>query len=186
MRRKYEHKKIIFLITALLSIPVMAQQADNRAKASNGTVNVVDEQGKLYIKRHYKGVVPGIKDVSDVPSKKNPPKTNHPVVEWVGFQPFKDYSRVFVQINGQFSFTVTKTDKQTIQILIPNATVATRNDARELVTFKFPSQVNMIKTIVKSDNSGRTVLIRIFLKKDVGYLFRQDGKYIFVDVENPH
>ena len=178
-------KTLMMIMVLGLGVYAWAQQDGVPAKKGS-TVNLVDEQGKVYVKRHYKGVVPGIKDVSDVPSKQHPAKVDHPVVEWVGFQPFKDYSRVFVQVLGKFVFTVTKADKQKIEITIPRATVDTPNDARELVTFKFPTQVNMIKTSVIQDDSGSSVVVRILLKKDVGYLFRQEGKYIFVDVENPH
>lgn len=175
-------KKTVFILIMFLSLTGFAQEA----RTSKGTTSNIDENGRIHTKQHYKGVVPGINDVPAVPSKMKHKKITRPLVEWVGFQAFKDYSRVFVQVLGNFTFTVTKTDKLKIDITIPNAKVDTPNDARELVTFKFPTKVNMIKTSEVNTDSGTSVVIHIMLKKDVGYLFRQEGKYIFVDVENPH
>ena len=149
-----------------------------------GTPGIVDKQGKIYKKNHYKGVIPGIRDVPAVPSKQHPPKVDHPVVEWVGFQPFRDHSRVFIQILGSYTFTVTKKNKTLIEVAIPRATVATPNDARELVTERFPTMVKSVKIKRIEDPSGSYIAIDIYLKKDVGYLFHQEGKYVFVDVEN--
>lgn len=176
-------KKMVFMMIISFCATAFAQEIRTNKGASTG---MVDENGNVYVKHHYKGVIPGIKDVADIPSKQHPGKIDHPRVEWVGFQAFKDYSRVFVQVLGQFTFTVTKTGKHKIEITIPGATVDTPNDARELVTFKFPTKVNLIKTSEVKTDSGSSVVIDIMLAKDVGYLFRQEGKYIFVDVENPH
>ncbi len=174
-------KLAVVSIMTIFCVQGFAQQK----KTTTGG-GVVDENGTVYVKQHYKGVIPGIRDVPDVPSKKHPKKVDHPVVEWIGFQPYKDYSRVFVQMLGQFTFVVNKTTDKEIDITIPGATLDTRNDARELVTFRFDTQVNLVKTTLVKTDAGKSVVIKILLKKNVGYLFRQSGKYIFVDVENPH
>jgi len=177
-------KKTLFMAVIFFCAAGFAQETPGAGGASSR--GMVDKNGKAYTKDHYKGVTPGIKDVADVPSKKKHGKIDNPRVEWVGFQAFRDYSRVFVQVLGTFTFTVTKTDQHKIEITIPSANIDTPNDARELVTFKFPTKVNLIKTREVKTDSGSSVVIDILLSKNVGYLFRQEGKYIFVDVENPH
>ncbi|MBM4397732.1 MAG: hypothetical protein FJ087_18840, partial [Deltaproteobacteria bacterium] len=87
---------------------------------------VADEGGQIYVTRGYKGVVPGVRDASPVPSKagtvpEEPPAP--PVVEWIGFQPFATYSRVFVQVDGKYGFTVVRTKPELIEVRVPGATL---------------------------------------------------------------
>ncbi|HOI11846.1 MAG TPA: hypothetical protein PK313_15305 [Myxococcota bacterium] len=146
---------------------------------------VADEAGEIYTTRGYKGVVPGIRDQSDVPAKKADPEAApeaRPVVEWVGFQPFSTYSRVFIQVTGNFAFSVTRPAQDRIEVRIPSADVSTTNDLHELLTRNFPTAVDKV-TVTTSADDGGTVVIGILLKAPVGYLYRQDGAYVFVDVE---
>lgn len=155
-----------------------------------GQVFTVDEDGKLYTRRGYKGVVPGVRDETDAAAQKaNQPSTvegTPTVVSWVGFQPFEAYSRVFVQVAGPMDFSVTRPTPTLIEISVPGATVSTPNDLRELVTRWFPTAIDRIEVAWKAptglvERGG--VVVSIHLKNTVGYLYRQDGNYIFVDVE---
>lgn len=142
---------------------------------------VADEAGQVYLSRGYKGVVPGVRDEPAVPSKvKGPesPAPQAPVLQWVGFQPFATYSRVFLQVVGRYSYTVTKPDPGVIEVALPGARAATPNDERHLVTREFPTAVDRV---LIEERDGTTV-IRIVLKAPTGYLYRQEGPYLFVDV----
>lgn len=140
---------------------------------------VADEAGQVYVSRGYKGVVPGVRDEPAVPSKvKGSEPRPAPTVEWVGFQPFATYSRIFLQIRGTFSYTVTKPDPRVIEVTLPGARIATPNDERHLVTREFPTAVDRI---LIEDRDGLCV-VRIVLKAPTGYLYRQEGPYLFVDV----
>lgn len=142
---------------------------------------VADEAGQVYLSRGYKGVVPGVRDEPAVPSKVKgaesaaPPA---PVLQWVGFQPFATYSRVFLQVIGNYSYTVTKPNPLAIEVTLPGARAATPNDQRHLVTREFPTTVDQILI----EEQGGTTVIRIVLKAPTGYLYRQEGPYLFVDV----
>ena len=143
---------------------------------------VADEGGQIYLTRGYKGVVPGVRDASSVPSKANPePAASPAVVRWVGFQPFATYSRVFIQVDGRFGFTASKPKPDEIEVRIPDAIVASRNDLADLPTGSFPTAVALVRTVAAPDTNG--VVVHIHLKRPTGYLYRSEGRYIFVDIE---
>jgi hypothetical protein len=143
---------------------------------------VADEAGEIYTSRGYKGVVPGIRDKSDVPSKNEPEQGPRPVVEWIGFQPFPTYSRVFIQMSGNYTFSAVRPTEKRIDVVIPSADVSTRNDMHELITRNFPCAVDRVVVDTSSEGDG-AVIVSIHLKAPVGYLHRQDGAYIFIDLE---
>jgi hypothetical protein len=146
---------------------------------------VADEAGEIYTSRGYKGVVPGIRDESDVAAKNQeaaPSPDARPVVEWVGFQPFPTYSRVFIQITGDFTFGVTRPDTDRIEVRVFGADVSTTNDLHELITRNFPTAVDRVTVSTSTADQG-SVIVNVFLKAPVGYLYRQDGGYVFIDVE---
>lgn len=146
---------------------------------------VADEAGEIYTTRGYKGVVPGIRDQSAVPAKSpetQVPSDSRAIVDWVGFQPFPTYSRVFIQVSGAFTFAVTRPAQDRIEVRIPAADVSTSNDLHELVTRNFPTAVDRVVVGTSQKDEG-AVIVTVFLKAPVGYLYRQDGGYIFIDVE---
>lgn len=139
---------------------------------------VADEAGQIYVSRGYKGVVPGIRDEPQGPPK-GEREASGPVLEWVGFQPFSTYSRVFLKVKGgNFSYSVSKPAPNKIEVRLPGVVPATRNDERFLDTRAFPSAV---ATIFVEAREAET-LVTITLKGPATYLYRQEGPYIFVDV----
>ena len=151
-------------------------------KSSNEWDKVADEAGRIYKSRGYKGVVPGVRDVPEVPSKKKQAaQASQPLVEWVGFQPFSTYSRVFIQVTNDFQFSVTKPRSRTIRVEIPGAKLSSYNDQHYLDTRAFPSAVKRVM-IEGKEGDNPSVVVWIQLKKPVGYLYRREGNYIFVDV----
>jgi hypothetical protein len=152
-------------------------------QVSSDQEKVADEAGQIYVTRGYKGVVPGVRDESAVPAKMGTKDDTGPaMVEWVGFQPFTTYSRVFIQVSGKYSFSVTKPKGGRIEVRLPNAGVSTSTDLWELVTRWFPTAVDRI-TVTPPAGKETATVVSIYLKKAVGYLYRQEGKYLFVDVE---
>lgn len=146
---------------------------------------VADEAGEIYTSRGYKGVVPGIRDESDVAAKKQDAPVlpdARPVVEWVGFQPFPSYSRVFIQVTGNFTFAATRPDANRIEVRVFGADVSTTNDLHELITRNFPTAVDRVTVSTSTADQG-SVVVNVHLKAAVGYLYRQDGPYIFIDIE---
>ena len=151
-----------------------------------GQEKIADEGGQIYVSRGYKGVVPGVRDTAAMPSKadgaKDVPASGRPAVEWVGFQPFATYSRVFIQVAGKYTFTVNKVKPDRIEVRLPGADVASYNDMRHLVTREFPTAIDTIKVEAAQPGTD-AVVVTISLKQPVGYLYRTDDKYLFVDVE---
>jgi hypothetical protein len=143
-----------------------------------------DEGGQIYVTRGYKGVVPGVREESAVPAKatkKDEAAIVRPMIEWIGFQPFATYSRVFIQVEGRFTFTVVRPKPDQIDVRIPGAEMSSANDLRQLITRAFPTAIDEITTAIQADMNS--VVVSIKLKKPVGYLYRSEAKYIFVDVE---
>lgn len=151
-----------------------------------GQEKIADEGGQIYVNRGYKGVVPGVRDTAAMPSKSDGaqdiPASGRPAVEWVGFQPFATYSRVFIQVAGKYTFTVNKVKPDRIEVRLPGADVASFNDMRQLVTREFPTAIESI-SIEAAQGGSDAVVVTISLKQPVGYLYRTDEKYLFVDVE---
>ncbi len=199
----------LFVSAVLLSTAVMAEEApavtekvvDPAAAAkpqdgevilapSEGQVFTVDEDGKIYQKRGYKGVVPGVRENADFPAKPAAPidlDLEVPiVVNWVGFQPFDAFSRVFIQVSGEFEFSVTRPSPTKVEVSIPAASPGSENDLNGLITRWFPTAIDRIevKQMPVADPSEEGgMIVTIHLKKSVGYLYRRDRNYIFVDVE---
>jgi hypothetical protein len=179
-------EKISYIVAILGFFPQAFAQETGKKEEPKAEVtteetkpNIADEGGKIYVERGYKGIVPGLQDKPKVESKaKQAGGDGGPVLEWVGFQPFEQYSRVFLKVSGKFTFTVAKPNPNKIVVSIPSCKVQTPNDERFLITKAFPSQVDSIFT--RQSQDGTTV--EIYLKKNTTYLYKQEGEYIFVDI----
>jgi hypothetical protein len=145
---------------------------------------VADEGGQIYTARGYRGVVPGVRDQSDVVAKRPENEAfaaTRAIVEWIGFQPFPTYSRVFIQVSGRFTFAVTRPRPDRIEVRVPGADMSTPNDSRRLITRDFPTSVELVE--IDEDKTDGAIVVAITLKRPVGYLYRQEGRYVFVDIE---
>jgi hypothetical protein len=181
-------KRISYILAILGFLPqTFAQEATKKETTKGGTeikieegkTNIADEGGNIYVERGYKGIVPGLRDKPLVESKaKQAGGDGGPVLEWVGFQPFEQYSRVFLKVSGKFTFTVAKPKPDKIVVTIPSCKVQTPNDERFLITRAFPTQVDSIFT--HPSEEGTTV--EIVLKKNTTYLYKQEGEYVFIDI----
>jgi len=158
---------------------------------AEGQVFTVDEDGRIYEKRGYKGVVPGVRDQAEIPGRAPAPVASADeevpiLINWIGFQPYEAFSRVFIQLSGEFEFSVTRPDPLRIEVLLPGAMPGTKNDMNGLITRWFPTNVDRVEVaMVPSSETlpSGGIQVGVFLKKAVGFLYRREGGYVFVDVE---
>lgn len=140
----------------------------------------VDEKGKIYRELRYHGIIPEIRDHLGEKPPKKPKERARTTVTWVGFQQKQFYSRIFVQTNRLSRFTLHKPSPLQIVVTIPNARIRRRNDGlRPIVTSQFSASIEEIRAVRKRND----VQVLITLSKPVGYLYKQHGKYVFIDVE---
>lgn len=141
----------------------------------------VDEKGDIYRELRYHGVVPNQRDdigrITRTRTKKG--KRVSPAVTWVGFQQQRFASRVFIQTTHLTHYTITKPDPSRIVILIDDAKVPARQTRRPLVTSQYATSVSTVRA--KNVKGGAQVTIH--LSRPAGYLYKQEGRYIFIDVE---
>jgi hypothetical protein len=145
----------------------------------------VDDQNKIYQDRPYQGIVPQLRDTSAATARyvvtPQAARQGQAIrVLWIGFQQKQFFSRVFIQTDrAPAVYTVYKTAPRRIVIDFPGGSVATSNNVRPIVTEKFDGPVAGIK----ATRNKKGASIAIELKRDAGYLYRQEGNYIYVDVE---
>lgn len=138
----------------------------------------VDERGKIYKELRYHGIIPTIRDFLGKKRPKTSKKTR-PKITWVGFQQKQFYSRIFVQTNRLSRFTLHKPDPRHIVVTFEGANIHRRNTTRPIITSEFSTSVEKIRARRK----GRHSQVIITLSKPVGYLYKQQGNYVFIDVE---
>lgn len=137
----------------------------------------VDDEGLLYRQRYYQGIIPSIRDyMGTKPPKKD---TKHTNITWIGFQQKELYSRIFIQTNRPSHFTLSKPNATTIIVSFDNTRIPRSNERRPLITGAFQTRVLDIRPHVRR---GRAE-IEIRLMADAGYLYKQNGSYVFIDIE---
>ncbi len=147
----------------------------------------VDDSGKIYKELRCHGIIPRIRD-SLVPERKPGkgkraarPKAvpKHTAVTWVGFQHKELFSRIFIQTNRLGRFTMHKPDARHIVVTIDGARIPRRNERRDVITREFKTSVDRVTARRRKGDAE----IVIALSREAGYLYTQDGSYIFIDVE---
>jgi hypothetical protein len=143
----------------------------------------VDAKGKIYKERRYQGVVPRFQDEAAFSEaiKTQLRGGKQAKVVWVGFQKLLAASRVFIKTDRVVVYTLYKPNPAQIVVEFPRATVPLRNNMRELTTSAFDTPVSRIR--VHEDPKRQTVQVLIDLRPPVSYIYRQDGPYIYVDIE---
>lgn len=140
----------------------------------------VDEGGELYRRRPYSGVIPLVRDrLTD----RKTSKVHRPgavEITWVGFQQMALFSRVFVQTDRMPTYTIFKPDPLHIVIELPNARFRTIQEQRSVLTHEFNTRIDQVEA---KRVKGQGIHVVITLKEPTGYLYRQEGEYVFVDVE---
>jgi hypothetical protein len=149
----------------------------------------VDESGKIYKELRYHGIIPDIRDRLGEPqpekkekgkkTKTKKGKTSATQINWIGFQQKQFYSRVFIQTDRLSRFRTYFPDKKHIVVSFERGHIPRRNDRRELITNQFNTAINRITT----RRRGKSAEVVISLRKPAGYLYKQKGNYVFIDVE---
>ena len=143
----------------------------------------VDPKGKIYKERRYQGVVPRFQDEAAFSEaiKSQLRGGRQAKVVWIGFQKLLAASRVFIKTDRVVVYTLYKPNPAQIVVEFPRATVPLANNMRELTTSAFDTPVSRVR--VHEDPKRQTVQILIDLRPPVSYIYRQDGPYIYVDIE---
>lgn len=130
----------------------------------------------------YTGVTP---DVVDTLPHIQPHQTwgsdqaNRNRVTWIGFQPFDAYTRVFVQLAREPSYTIVDhEDEMAIEIVFEETSLSLTNFGRGLDTSYFDSAVEFIDAESLSNRRTRVV---IWLEENIPYTVTNEGTYLFVD-----
>ena len=144
---------------------------------------VVDEEGKLYQKRHYGGIIPDVHDRFVAGVKSGKPGGGHPAITWVGFQQRSLFSRVFIQTDRITAYTIYKPDPLHIYVDFPGASIPLRNDRRTLDTSRFETPVRTVDARILRGKDYRGARVIITLDSPTGYLYKQEGNYVFIDIE---
>ncbi len=141
---------------------------------------VVDPQGEIYRDRPYSGIIPQHRDsLHDKMTGKV--RQRGPVeLTWVGFQQKALFSRIFVQTDRLPTYTIFKPDPLHIVVELSGVRTRTRQERRPMLTHEFKTQIDNIDV---RELKGNEIRIVISLKQPVGYLYKQEGNYIFIDVE---
>ena len=145
----------------------------------------VDERGAIYRELRYHGVVPNYRDdLGHRRPRKNAKahvkrRAEAPKITWVGFQQQRFSSRIFIQASLVSHFSITKPDPHHIVVFIDDAKIPGRQALRPLVTSQYASSVAHVQARRKRHGAE----ITITLSRPAGYLYKQDGRYIFIDVE---
>jgi hypothetical protein len=143
----------------------------------------VDDEGRIYDERQYGGIVPDRRDRFEAGPKAGVPQDKTPRITWVGFQQRILFSRIFIQTDQSTGYRVYKPDPLHIYIELDGAELQTRNDQRELVTVVFDSPVDRVQSREIKSKSFKGTRILVTLDRPAGYLYKQEGDYVFIDIE---
>lgn len=158
---------------------------DEKPIFMEGTVGnqAVDDDGRIYEERQYGGIVPQRRDRFEAGPKAGVPTDKTPRITWVGFQQRTLFSRVFIQTDQGTTFRVYKPDPLHIYVELDGAELQTRNDQRELVTSVFDSAVDHVHSRQVRTKTFKGTRIILTLDRPAGYLYKQEGDYVFIDIE---
>lgn len=174
-------------IAQQISVPdTLATQPGGSGERAGDDVTievVVDESGEIYERRHYGGIIPEVRDRFVAGLKAGRPGGKAPAITWVGFQQRSLFSRVFIQTDRVTAYTIHKPDPLHIQVDFPEAGVPVDNDKRRLDTSRFDSPVQGVEARVIRNKGGRIARVIITLDSPSGYLYKQEGNYVFIDIE---
>jgi len=131
----------------------------------------------------YRGVIPGVQDSLPHISRyqRNAATGAQNALTWVGFQPFDDFTRVFVQVGRTPQYSVHESpDGLTITVHLRQTRISLRNFARSVDARFFGRSVDSIRAH-RVDNG---VDIVIQLGRNASYTITSSGtrgEYLFID-----
>lgn len=101
-------------------------------------------------------------------------------VEFVGFQQFREVSRVFVRLNDPGKFRVTPHDG-VVTLTLENTNCTVANNLRHLDTHLFEGPVLMIQPKLIEGSGTNSVDIDIYLRRSVKVTPSQKDNIIMLD-----
>ena len=141
--------------------------------------------GPLWVQAEdiYRGVIPTIQDslphIERYQERVRAGSATN-AVTWIGFQPFDQSTRIFVQTGGSAQYTVqTSPDNMTITVQIQDTRLSLSNFGREIDTSWFERPV----TSIQAQRAGSGVDIVVALREAAEYTVTQSGEYLFIDFE---
>jgi hypothetical protein len=164
--------------------PAAEGEASDDPMGEEGYIEVVvDEEGRIYERRHYGGIIPDVRDRFAAGLKAGKLSGKKPAITWVGFQQRSLFSRVFIQTDQVTAYTIYKPDPLHIVVDFPNTAIPVENDRRMLDTSKFDSPVEGVDARVNRGKGYSGARVTITLDSPTGYLYKQEGSYVFIDIE---
>ena len=103
-------------------------------------------------------------------------------MNWVGFQQFKEASRVFVRTTEAVKYRVDASKPGLVELTLENTDVTKKINTLPLDTRFFDSPVQMI-TVEILEGASPSVRIRISLSDDVGFKEVQSDNVIALDFD---
>ncbi len=174
---------IAVMLAVLLTPPADAQELRMTPQSSSKLIRdgdivevFVDERGRIYRELRYHGIIPTIRDHF---GKRPRTIKGAGKITWVGFQQKRFYSRVFIQMDKLSRFTLHKPNPRRIVVTFERARIPRKNTLRPVITSQFNSSVQQIR----ARRRGAKAEVVITLRKPVGYLYKQQGNYVYIDVE---
>jgi len=103
-------------------------------------------------------------------------------MNWLGFQQFKEASRVFVRTTEPASYRIDASKPGLVELTLENTDVSKKVNTLPLDTRYFDSPVRMVSVEVL-EGASPSVRIRITLAEDVGFKEVQSDNVIALDFE---
>jgi hypothetical protein len=103
-------------------------------------------------------------------------------MSWIGFQQFKESSRVFVKTTEKATFRVDSSRENMVVLILENTTISLKNNRRFLDTRHFDSPVTYIQPKVIEGPSA-SVRIEITLRRRVPFKQVQNDNFLALDFD---
>ncbi len=101
-------------------------------------------------------------------------------LSWIGFEQYKEVSRVFVRTTEPVKFRIDSSGQRTVVLILENTGISLKNNRRPLDTSHFDSPVRYINPKI-IEGAGSTVRIEIYLREKVPFKQLQDDNFLALD-----
>ncbi len=103
-------------------------------------------------------------------------------MSWIGFQQFKEVSRVLVRTTEPVKYKVDTSKPNVVTLILENVNVSLRNNTRQLDTRFFDSPVRYIQPKV-IEGPSPSVRIDIYLRRQVPFKEVQNDNVLSLDFQ---
>lgn len=103
------------------------------------------------------------------------------VLTWIGYQPFEDYTRIFIQTGRMADYQVTESpDGLTLTVRLRSTEISLSNFRRDIDAAFFGRAVTNI-TATPAGGGATDVVIELFEPSDYTIATAENSDYIFID-----